>query len=738
MNLPSSLVLVETVLRPSLLLAAAAVLAVTLRRAPARVRGAVWGAALIGSLVVPVGARWAPRWELQLPSAVASFLPVGPVEAVAESLPVPRPAPRVHRPGAQLVVPDTLPAIASAPARPDTLEWPVAILLAWGFGLALTLVWQAAGALRVRSLIANAEELDTPDWRQLLAREAAAVGLNTSPRLLITDELGSPATWGARSPVVLLPAIARCWIEERREVVVRHELVHVARADWAVRTVARLACALYWFNPLAWWAWRRLNVEQELACDQEVVALGARASTYAGHLLGIARASRSAPAVAGAALEMARRTHLEDRIMAILDPRIRHHVPWTVLAPALVVTVALVPVVAAVRPAVAAPTSVTASSPARDVASTAIGTRIGAATATVTSTARRTSTSVAASSAPRTTTHTTTSTAMTADPEIRRIVGEMRELERQIEAEAAGIHEAEKVMRPHLDEIEARASKLGEQRAAEAEARLEPYLERIQAIEAEMEPIHAEIEALQGSFENVRVDAEVDTAPLARELEKLSRELTARGERVPADEVMDRIHEVMESVHERINASMREMQPQLEQLETLHQRLEPFHERMELIHREMEPVLADMERIHAEMEPELAGLDELHASLEPMQERIEEIQRSLEPLTERMEVLGDQLRDALRGQVRSILERELGAVAAPGAPYDEAADRLLERANVHLDDDTIELRISRREARRVLDDLIAPQRRSGVSDDEMNVAIDTAVANLRRLEISID
>ena len=705
MELPSCAALIETVLRPSVLLAAAALLAVALRKAPARVRGAVWGVALMGSLVVPVGARWAPGLELPLPLAVASLLPTGHVEALPPSPLAPLPEVRVHAAGPAATVPSAAPAQEVTVVHHQPFPWSAAILIAWGLGIVLTLAWQAAGALRVRSLITRAEVLETPDWERVLAREASAVGLEAPPRLLVTGELGSPATWGVRRPVVLLPEVARCWIEERREVVVRHELVHIARADWAVRTFARLACAVYWFNPLAWWAWRRLNVEQELACDQEVVTLGARASTYAGHLLDIARASRPAPALAGAALEMARRTHLEDRIMAILDPRTRRRVSWALLAPAVVITVALVPVIAAVRPALAAPTSVSASSPARGE------------TPPVTPAA---------------------ATAVTPDPEIRRIVGEMRELERQIESEAAGIHEVEEAMRPHLEEIEARASKLGEQRAAEVEARLEPYLERIQGVEAEMEPIHAEIADLQISLEHVRVDAEVDTGPLAEELGKLSRELTARGERVPADEVMDRIQEVMKSVHERIASSMRDMQPQLEQLETMHQRLEPFHERMEQIHKEMEPVLADMERIQAEMEPDLAGLDELHASLEPMQERIEKIQRSIEPLTKQMDVLGDQLRDALRGQVRSILERDLGAVAAPDAPFDEAADRLLERANIHLEDDALKLRISHREARRVLEDLVAPRRRAGASESDMNAAIDTAAASLRSLEVRVD
>src|SRR5262249_32165274 len=49
-----------------------------------------------------------------------------------------------------------------------------------------------------------------------------------------------------------------------------------------------IACALHWFNPLAWLAARRLRLERELAADEAVLRSGIRASTYAADLLAIA------------------------------------------------------------------------------------------------------------------------------------------------------------------------------------------------------------------------------------------------------------------------------------------------------------------------------------------------------------------------------------------------------------------------------------------------------------------
>ena len=63
-----------------------------------------------------------------------------------------------------------------------------------------------------------------------------------------------------------------------------------------------------------------MRVERELACDDCVLASGARPSDYAQDLLQIARSFSTRSDLAVAALAMARRGDLEERLLAILDP----------------------------------------------------------------------------------------------------------------------------------------------------------------------------------------------------------------------------------------------------------------------------------------------------------------------------------------------------------------------------------------------------------------------------------
>ena len=78
-------------------------------------------------------------------------------------------------------------------------------------------------------------------------------------------------------PAALVPTLCatdlRCTLE--------HELAHVRRCDVATNALARIAEALFFWNPWVYLAGRRLTVEREAACDDVAVERLGREADYA-------------------------------------------------------------------------------------------------------------------------------------------------------------------------------------------------------------------------------------------------------------------------------------------------------------------------------------------------------------------------------------------------------------------------------------------------------------------------
>jgi hypothetical protein len=79
-------------------------------------------------------------------------------------------------------------------------------------------------------------------------------------------------------------------------VILRHEEIHLANGDVRVNAAIVLAACLFWFNPLVHLAAFLVRVDQELACDETVVARFPKARrTYAEALLKTQVASAPLP-----------------------------------------------------------------------------------------------------------------------------------------------------------------------------------------------------------------------------------------------------------------------------------------------------------------------------------------------------------------------------------------------------------------------------------------------------------
>lgn len=179
---------------------------------------------------------------------------------------------------------------------------------------------------------------------------ARAIRIVRSADGMFTNDVDQPSTFGRW---ILLPPAARNWTTERLRIVLLHEQAHVARHDTLLALLGDVACAVYWFHPLTWLVARRARLERERACDDRVLAAGVSATEYATTMLDVARVITRRHA---AAMPMAERSQLEQRIRAILDPATRRCSAHGVVAIAAIIIAA--PLLAALNGAVPRPRTI--------------------------------------------------------------------------------------------------------------------------------------------------------------------------------------------------------------------------------------------------------------------------------------------------------------------------------------------------------------------------------------------
>jgi beta-lactamase regulating signal transducer with metallopeptidase domain len=324
--------LVEIAIKVSCVLASAWVVTRAMRRRSAAARHLVWTIAVLAMLLVPAVVVVGPEWPVpMLPGArsadgidrQAGGLLGESAESLAESL-VLRPERRAPA-DRGLSIEETGPVIPSS-ALPRTTEAPW-VPLNWGL-LAIGLWLAGAMLFSLRLLFGmawvartarRARPVDDPAWISALDEARRTLRITAPSTLYLSDGTSIPVVSGLWRHTLLLPLEAGRWTEERRRVVLLHELSHVRRRDTLVALVAQVARALHWFNPLAHMAVGRLRMEQERACDDLVLEAGTRAPDYADHLVQIAQAYRARGLAAWSAPAMARPSELEGRLLAILD-----------------------------------------------------------------------------------------------------------------------------------------------------------------------------------------------------------------------------------------------------------------------------------------------------------------------------------------------------------------------------------------------------------------------------------
>ncbi|MBB4838428.1 beta-lactamase regulating signal transducer with metallopeptidase domain [Sphingomonas kyeonggiensis] len=275
--------LIELGWKSSLACAVALFASHALRGRPAAQRVAMLRAGVVALLLLPLLILTVPALEIAVLPASAP-MPALPEAAAAAILPV-----------------------ATAAPAPE-IDW---IALAYMMGGTLILLRLALGLFMLHRWTRHAVPVSDPVWMEAIAR--AAEPLRRPVRLLVSPRVPSPLSLGVTPATILIgPDIERS--PDRAAAVVAHEMAHVRRFDWPVMLAARVALALFWFNPLAWLLVTELARQTELAADEDAVTRVARAD-YAQTLLAVAGGC-GAHSACGMAVT---RSALGRRIRLVLD-----------------------------------------------------------------------------------------------------------------------------------------------------------------------------------------------------------------------------------------------------------------------------------------------------------------------------------------------------------------------------------------------------------------------------------
>jgi beta-lactamase regulating signal transducer with metallopeptidase domain/HEAT repeat protein len=339
----SNISMLMLLVKATIILLVALGITLSMQRASAGARHLVWLVTVAALLLVPALTAWAPIPVRVLPAALSST-PAGEPSGFNES------STTLGTTGTDLSAPGTATNAASLSSsigeKPafSAMSALSVLFLIWAFVLTAIAGSLAYATLVVRRIVNRARPLDTEDWLTPLWEVSDRLALDEPPRLLRSEDAKMPFACGLFKATIVLPAECDGWSLDRRRAVLLHELAHVRRHDLVGHTMGRLACAVYWFHPLVWTAAKQLRAESERACDDLALACGARATDYAEHLLDIVTSVRrdSTPSVA---LAMARRKEFEGRMLAILDPELRHSSPTRRQSAGLIGSLALISIV---------------------------------------------------------------------------------------------------------------------------------------------------------------------------------------------------------------------------------------------------------------------------------------------------------------------------------------------------------------------------------------------------------
>lgn len=138
-------------------------------------------------------------------------------------------------------------------------------------------------------------------------------------RILQSDRIKAPLTYGIFRPIVLLPSNIDPEDTTMLRYILEHEYIHIRRFDALTKIILISVLCVHWFNPLVWVLYVLANRDLELSCDEAVLRKfdGDIRSSYAMTLIRMEEAkSGFTPLCTGFS-----KNAIEERVRSIMKAR---------------------------------------------------------------------------------------------------------------------------------------------------------------------------------------------------------------------------------------------------------------------------------------------------------------------------------------------------------------------------------------------------------------------------------
>ncbi len=214
----------------------------------------------------------------------------------------------------------------------------------WGLGIVLMIGLQGVRFVRFRRLSNGASR--APQGLETCLSDLALLFHIKPPALAASGGIASAITWSVAHPKVLVPETLLGEMDhERWRIVLAHELAHLKRRDHWTGWIELIAGCVWWWNPVFWYASKRLHESAEMACDAWVIwALPERRREYAETLVRITElASQSRAAIPVLGMGGGPAVAFERRLLMILRQQVPCRMPALSFALMLAFAAAVLP-----------------------------------------------------------------------------------------------------------------------------------------------------------------------------------------------------------------------------------------------------------------------------------------------------------------------------------------------------------------------------------------------------------